>query len=207
MCKTCSICYENVNNEFKTFCNHIFCKSCIIEWASKKNTCPLCREKNVLFKCKNCKKIKSEKNNEIFCRDCIRRSKYNKTDSMCEISNIKKLQRDLKRRYKKLPLIKRIKIRIKSIRLRRIIKKSGLTLYQIITMLLGTYEFKNTYEEDGRTPYHFILTVLYGIGASLIPGGLPIVTASLMLIAIYNGGMGLYYMSKDESTRIHPINY
>jgi hypothetical protein len=40
---TCPICINNINNICITECNHIFCIDCILNWLSKKNTCPLCR--------------------------------------------------------------------------------------------------------------------------------------------------------------------
>jgi len=46
----CPICYNYINNIFKTSCNHDFCKSCYIKWNNTCNfnmvttSCPLCRE-------------------------------------------------------------------------------------------------------------------------------------------------------------------
>ena len=42
----CSICLSKVNKPIcKTECGHYFHITCIKEWLSKNNTCPLCREK------------------------------------------------------------------------------------------------------------------------------------------------------------------
>ena len=42
----CSICLTNTNKPIcKTECGHYFHITCIKEWLSKNNTCPLCREK------------------------------------------------------------------------------------------------------------------------------------------------------------------
>jgi hypothetical protein len=39
----CPICLEQLSNEIKTSCNHLFCKKCLDTWLSTKHTCPLCR--------------------------------------------------------------------------------------------------------------------------------------------------------------------
>jgi hypothetical protein len=39
----CSICCET-SADYITHCGHAFHNSCITEWASISNTCPLCRE-------------------------------------------------------------------------------------------------------------------------------------------------------------------
>lgn len=40
----CSICLNNITEDIaKTECEHYFCKSCIIKWLKKNNTCPNCR--------------------------------------------------------------------------------------------------------------------------------------------------------------------
>ena len=41
--KDCSICIDNINEEFILECNHSFCKDCIYNWLKKSQTCPLCR--------------------------------------------------------------------------------------------------------------------------------------------------------------------
>ena len=40
---SCSICIENPCN-FRTECNHSFCKNCATEWLLTHNTCPMCRK-------------------------------------------------------------------------------------------------------------------------------------------------------------------
>ena len=44
---TCPICFEAMTNledmVVATSCRHVFCKSCIIQWATKSKTCPVCR--------------------------------------------------------------------------------------------------------------------------------------------------------------------
>lgn len=40
----CPICFENLSRPYYDLdCHHSFCVCCIIEWAAKKLTCPLCR--------------------------------------------------------------------------------------------------------------------------------------------------------------------
>ena len=40
----CSICFENMNDNIKLNCNHIYCENCIKKWLTEKsNTCPICR--------------------------------------------------------------------------------------------------------------------------------------------------------------------
>ena len=43
MANTCSICLENLSDDYKLVCNHVFHKECITYWLTKSNTCPLCR--------------------------------------------------------------------------------------------------------------------------------------------------------------------
>lgn len=49
----CSICFDVIkrrkmatlhDKKGKRVCSHVYCNSCIKEWAKKNNTCPLCRE-------------------------------------------------------------------------------------------------------------------------------------------------------------------
>ena len=206
MCKTCSICCDEVKNELKTFCNHTFCQDCIVQWATKKNTCPLCREKNLLFLCKYCRKVKSEKEHKLLCVDCKDKQIYDKVDAKFEMKNIKKLQRDIKRRYKKLSLLQRIKLQIKSMRIKSIIKKSHLKIKNIIMFMLGTYQLKDS---DSRQPYHLILTVLYSIVLWFVPGANIVVIASLVLIIAYNGLATLYEFGSNgmdnDNTQVFPV--
>lgn len=39
----CSICYEELEDSYKTTCNHIFHEKCINTWLKSNSTCPLCR--------------------------------------------------------------------------------------------------------------------------------------------------------------------
>ena len=40
----CSICFENMEDNIKLKCNHIYCEKCIKKWLTEKsNTCPVCR--------------------------------------------------------------------------------------------------------------------------------------------------------------------
>ena len=40
----CSICFENMKDNIKLICNHVYCESCIKKWLTEKsNTCPICR--------------------------------------------------------------------------------------------------------------------------------------------------------------------
>lgn len=40
----CSICFENMKDNIKLKCDHIFCNRCIKRWLTEKsNTCPTCR--------------------------------------------------------------------------------------------------------------------------------------------------------------------
>ncbi len=39
----CSICWEKIDTEYKTTCNHLFHKNCVDEWLKNNNTCPICR--------------------------------------------------------------------------------------------------------------------------------------------------------------------
>lgn len=41
--KECPICFEKKNNIFSGYCDHEFCKDCILRW--NKPTCPVCRQK------------------------------------------------------------------------------------------------------------------------------------------------------------------
>ena len=41
----CSICFENMKDNIKLKCDHIFCNRCIKKWLTEKsNTCPTCRK-------------------------------------------------------------------------------------------------------------------------------------------------------------------
>lgn len=44
---SCAICLERMNDlgtmVVATSCRHVFCRNCIIQWASKHKTCPVCR--------------------------------------------------------------------------------------------------------------------------------------------------------------------
>ena len=41
----CVICLSdiNINDKYKTICNHIFHSDCIMKWYERGHTCPLCR--------------------------------------------------------------------------------------------------------------------------------------------------------------------
>ena len=40
----CSICFENMKDNIKLNCNHIYCENCIKKWLTERsNTCPTCR--------------------------------------------------------------------------------------------------------------------------------------------------------------------
>lgn len=45
--ESCPICFEEMDNMEEmvvaTSCRHVFCKSCIVRWATKSKTCPVCR--------------------------------------------------------------------------------------------------------------------------------------------------------------------
>ena len=46
----CAICLNNVTNDiFISKCNHKFHNNCIKEWCKKNNSCPYCREKNIII--------------------------------------------------------------------------------------------------------------------------------------------------------------
>lgn len=46
---TCAICLNNIINDiFISKCNHKFHNNCIKEWCKKNNSCPSCREKNIV---------------------------------------------------------------------------------------------------------------------------------------------------------------
>ena len=46
---TCAICLNNITNDiFISKCNHKFHNNCIKEWCKKNNSCPSCREKNIV---------------------------------------------------------------------------------------------------------------------------------------------------------------
>jgi hypothetical protein len=41
----CSICFENMKDNIKLNCDHIYCNRCIKKWLTEKsNTCPTCRK-------------------------------------------------------------------------------------------------------------------------------------------------------------------
>jgi hypothetical protein len=41
----CSICFENIKDNVKLKCGHIYCSVCIKKWLTERsNTCPTCRE-------------------------------------------------------------------------------------------------------------------------------------------------------------------
>jgi hypothetical protein len=41
----CSICFEEIKDEYVTECNHKFCVKCITEWFKIKHTCPYCNKR------------------------------------------------------------------------------------------------------------------------------------------------------------------
>lgn len=40
---TCSICMNLFNKPYSSECGHIFCKSCVLNWAKTSKSCPVCR--------------------------------------------------------------------------------------------------------------------------------------------------------------------
>ena len=45
----CSICFENMKDNIKLNCEHIYCNRCIKKWLTEKsNTCPTCRKEIVI---------------------------------------------------------------------------------------------------------------------------------------------------------------
>lgn len=50
----CSICFNIINQEIMTDCNHYFCKECLYNWFNKgHNTCPICRNNINEYKLNN----------------------------------------------------------------------------------------------------------------------------------------------------------
>ena len=181
----CVICCENINNEFTTCCGHKFCKKCIITWGKKKNICPLCRKKNILFRCKKCDKIKSIEKKKDMCKKCVDDLVYENIDIKFKIDNMIKLQKDLKRRIKKLPLYKKIIVRLKLRKLLKIMKISGITIIKIIQILTGLCKVESAIQIQ----YHGILTIIFGIsGFVMLGGSIPVLPIILILLSIYNIG-------------------
>lgn len=60
----CTICLSNMDNPFKTKCNHYFHKDCLDKWVKIKNNCPNCR-KSLKYLYKNKKK---QENLNLFIR-------------------------------------------------------------------------------------------------------------------------------------------
>lgn len=51
--KACPVCfkeYQKGNRVELVGCSHRFCKSCIETWKKKNNSCPICRQKNIVLK-------------------------------------------------------------------------------------------------------------------------------------------------------------
>jgi len=41
----CTICFDTIQIPWRLPCEHVYCYSCIAEWARRSNTCPCCRTK------------------------------------------------------------------------------------------------------------------------------------------------------------------
>jgi len=59
----CVICMDAPKNKANiNCCKHHFCRKCIVKWAEKENTCPLCKKAFTQVKtAKSCKKIKEKR--------------------------------------------------------------------------------------------------------------------------------------------------
>lgn len=45
----CSICFENMKDNIKLKCDHVYCNRCIKKWLTEKsNTCPTCRKEIII---------------------------------------------------------------------------------------------------------------------------------------------------------------
>ena len=64
----CPICLEEIEQMYKTKCNHNFCVGCIMEHLKKNQTCPMCRE---YIGSKDMKKVISEMIDDLFRRILI----------------------------------------------------------------------------------------------------------------------------------------
>ena len=184
MCN-CVICCESINNEFTTCCGHKFCENCIIDWCKRKNICPLCRKKNILFYCKKCNKIKSIEKRKDMCKSCVDNLVYENIDKKFEIDNMIKLQKDLKRRIKKLSLYKRIILKLKIRKLLKLMKKTGITFIKLIRIITGLCKVDSAV----GIQYHGLLTIIFGIaGLSMLGGSIPVLPIILIFLALFNFG-------------------
>lgn len=196
----CIICFkEYEEDQVKIRCGHSFCKTCIEKWAYENNNCPVCRHEGIMFQCLHCNKVLCSKKGQTvdLCRDC----EFILTDIKHEAMNKVKLLRDLERRYKKLPLWKKIRIRIKNFSILKLIKNSIKLLTQVIRIITGSYSVP----DDFRGAYHIVIGIIWGLSSFAIvsiPGILPIITFGAVCLAIGNFIYGLVntcvYQDPDE---------
>ena len=59
----CCICINDMNNPLITPCNHSFCRGCIKEWLTNKDTCPLCVQEIVPISLRNRHRLKGKESN------------------------------------------------------------------------------------------------------------------------------------------------
>lgn len=180
---SCIICIDHIDNKFTTQCGHSYCQDCIIKWVIEQNICPLCRTKNIITFCKCGELINSKYSG---CFKC--------TDLKFEEENMCKLQNDLRRRYKKLSLFKKLKLKVRQIKYKKIIKKSlkilvngGLNTFFFFTGILKT---------KYKVSYHLFLTIFYFSLSAFVPH---ILVSTMIIIGIISLIRLVFYLCFSNS--------
>ena len=196
----CIICLKKYNKKKRKKvsikCGHTFCKKCIKKWVYKKNNCPICRCKGVMFDCIGCDKLLIARKDQTknLCEKC----EINITDLKFQAMNTLKLVRDLEKRYKKLSFLKKMKVQIKNLSVRKVLKNSIELLKNIISFLTGC----NIYQQkETQKIYHYGLCMTWALSCIFIPPSLTLVFSGAILISLCNGVSALIETLSDSPYR------
>ena len=190
----CIICFDNITDKFTTKCDHSFCSKCINSWVDENNSCPLCREENIITFCEIC----NVKEKGTTCDDCH----IELTEQYFDEINNEKINRVINRfinkereRFNNLSKFQRFKLRLKwklkELSFKKIFKNMYIGLFGLFT---GETKIKS---KKIRFTHYLLLSIFYGTLSAI----LPISSLILITVSIYFALRSLLSICENEQSR------